>query len=252
VTAHHVSLAGRRLEVQDTPGDPARPALVFLHEALGSVGLWRGFPEEVAAATGCRAVAYSRFGHGASDPPAGPRTPSFFDEEAQEVLPALLAELGIVEPVLVGHSDGATIALVHAAAHAVRGVVAMAPHVFMESEALDGIRAAREAYASGGLRERMARHHRDPDHPFGGWSGLWLSPAFAAWSIEEQLERITAQLLLVQGSEDEYGTLAQLDAIERRVAGPVRRLVTDGGHSPHLDRRAEVLGALRTFVGSVT
>src|SRR5262245_27793845 len=141
-----ITVAGRCLESLQVPGDPDLPALVFLHEGLGSVGLWRGFPEEVAAATGRRAVAFSRYGHGRSDPPPAPRTPQFMHEEALEVLPAVLGAVRAPQPVLIGHSDGASIALIHAAAHEVSGLVLMAPHVFVEEMTLDEIRDARRAF----------------------------------------------------------------------------------------------------------
>src|SRR6202042_866101 len=157
-----LTLAGGTLEVLDIAGDPDQPALVLLHEGLGSVGLWRGFPERLAAATGRRTVAFSRYGHGQSDPPPRPRTPSFMHEEALEVLPDLFAGLNLKEPVLVGHSDGASIALIYAADHPASAVVAIAPHVFVEDMCLTEIRHARDAYKTTDLRERMARHHPDP------------------------------------------------------------------------------------------
>lgn len=237
----YIDVGGRRLEVADLPGD--EPALVFLHEGLGSVGLWRGVPEEIGRATGRRTVAFSRFGYGDSDPPRAPRTAAFFEEEALEVLPALLAQLAIAEPVLVGHSDGASIALIHAARHPVRALAVLAPHVFVEEMGLVAIRAVRDTYA-GELRPRMARHHRDPDAAFGGWADVWLDPGFTTWSIEAYLPAITAPVLVIQGRDDQYGTLAQVDAIERGVSGPVRRLVVAGGHSPHLEQREAVVPAL--------
>jgi pimeloyl-ACP methyl ester carboxylesterase/GNAT superfamily N-acetyltransferase len=236
------------LEVLDIPGDPNKPALVLLHEGLGSVGLWRGFPERLADATGRRTVAFSRHGHGQSDPPAKPRTPAFMHEEALEVLPALLRELAIEEPVLVGHSDGASIALIHAAHHPVSAVVAIAPHVFVEDICLEEIRKARTAYETGDLRERLARHHRDPDAAFYGWNDVWLDPAFPEWDITDALERITCPLLLIQGEHDQYGTLAQLDAIEQRARGPVRRLHLDCQHSPPTERPGETIEAITDFL----
>jgi pimeloyl-ACP methyl ester carboxylesterase len=241
-------VGGRRLEVLDLPGDPARAPLLLLHEGLGSVRLWKDFPAALAAATGARVVAYSRFGHGDSDPPPRPRTPRFMHEEALEVVPALLAALGIAEPVLVGHSDGASIALIHAADHPVRAVVAMAPHVFVEEVCLTEIRAARREYETGGLRERMARHHDDVDAAFRGWCDVWLDPAFREWSIESDAAGVTAPVLLIQGEQDPYGTLAQIDRIQARVHGPVERLVLPGaGHSPHLEAPEAVVAAIAAF-----
>ncbi|HXV91813.1 MAG TPA: alpha/beta fold hydrolase, partial [Pseudonocardia sp.] len=190
-----VELAGRRYSYEDVPGDPRLAPLLFLHEGLGSVGLWRGFHQRVAAATGRRAVAYSRLGHGWSDPPPAPRGPRFMHEEAATVVPALRAALGLDDPVLVGHSDGGSIALVHAATHPVSGVVVLAPHVFVEEVGLRAIDAARHAYTEGDLRTRMARHHRDPDAAFRNWNDVWLSPRFRDWDLRPLLPRITAPVL---------------------------------------------------------
>jgi pimeloyl-ACP methyl ester carboxylesterase len=243
-----VEIAGGRLELADVPGDDGRSPLVFLHEGLGSVRLWRGFPEDVAKATGRRTIVFSRFGHGSSDPPPTPRTPTFMHEEAREVLPAVLERLGVETPVLVGHSDGASIALIHAAERPVRALAALAPHVFVEDRTLRGIRAARATFEQGDLRERMARHHRDPTVTFRGWCDVWLAEDFRGWNIEDCLPGIEVPLLLVQGEGDEYGSLAQLDAIERGVRGPTERLIVAGGHSPHLERPAEVLAAIARLV----
>ncbi len=243
-----LSSAAGKLEFLDIPGDPDKPPFVLLHEGLGSVGLWRGFPERLAAATGRRTVAFSRFGHGQSDPPPKPRTPSFMHEEALEVLPKILADLGLDEPVLVGHSDGASIALIYAADHPVHAVVAIAPHVFVEDICLVEIRRAREAYETGDLRERIARHHRDPDAAFFGWNDVWLHPDFPGWDITDVLERIECPLLLIQGERDQYGTMAQLDAIEQRAGGPVRRVHLDCQHSPPTELPDETINAIARFV----
>jgi pimeloyl-ACP methyl ester carboxylesterase len=240
-----------RLELLEIPGDEHRPALVLLHEGLGSVGLWRGFPERLANATGCRTVAFSRYGHGQSDPPPGPRTPSFMHQEALEVLPSLLAELDLHEPVLIGHSDGGSIALIHAAHHSVRAVVAIAPHVFVEEICLTEIRHARTAYTSGGLRERMARHHRDPDAAFFGWNDVWLHPEFPQWDITAEVARVTCPLLLIQGERDQYGTMAQLDAIERAAAGPVQRVHLDCQHSPPVELPEQTSEAIALFLADL-
>jgi len=232
----------------DIPGATGRTPLVLLHEGLGSVGLWRGFPQRLAAATGRRTVAFSRWGHGQSDPPPEPRTPSFMHEEALEVLPELLAELGMRAPVLVGHSDGASIALIHAAHHPVEALVAIAPHVFVEDVCLIEIRRARDVYGQGALRERMARHHRDPDAAFFGWNDVWLDPDFPQWDITGQLDSITCPLLLIQGERDQYGTMAQLDAIEQRAHGPVRRVHLDCQHSPPTERTEETVEAVAEFL----
>jgi len=238
------------LELLELPGDPDKPALVLLHEGLGSVGLWRGFPERLADATGRRTVAFSRFGHGQSDAPPRPRTPSFMHEEALEVLPDLLARLNLRAPILIGHSDGASIALIYAAHHSVSGVVAIAPHVFVEEMCLAEIRRARDTYTQTDLRERMARHHRDPDAAFFGWNDVWLDPEFPNWSIIDELERVDCPLLLIQGERDQYGTMAQLDTIERLAAGPVCRVHLDCQHSPPTELPAETVDAITQFVGN--
>jgi pimeloyl-ACP methyl ester carboxylesterase len=239
-----LTVHGRRIEVAQLPGDPSRRPVVLLHEGLGSVGLWRDFPEALADATGRRVIAFSRFGHGRSDRPPQPRTPAFFHEEALDVLPLLLEQLGAAEPLLVGHSDGASIALIHAGRHPVAGIALLAPHVFVEDVTIAAIRDARAAFDAGALRERMARHHDDPAAAFNGWCNVWLDPAFRDWSLEEDAARVECPVLLIQGEDDPYGTLEQLDRIEARARGPVARLVVPGGHSPHLDAREPVLAAL--------
>jgi pimeloyl-ACP methyl ester carboxylesterase len=242
-----VAVAGRAIETLDLPGDEARRAIVLLHEGLGSVGLWRDFPRSLHAATGRRLVAFSRHGHGRSEPPPRPRTPAFFHEEALSVLPKLFAQLGVDAPLLVGHSDGASIALIHAAHHPVAGIALLAPHVFVEDVTVTEIQAARERYIDGDLRARMARHHDDVDAAFWGWSDVWLDPAFRGWSLEQEAGRVDCPALLIQGRDDPYGTLAQIDRIAARVRGPVERLVVPGGHSPHLEAPDEVLAAVAAF-----
>jgi pimeloyl-ACP methyl ester carboxylesterase/GNAT superfamily N-acetyltransferase len=246
--ATYTTVHGRRLELVDIPGDQNATPLVLLHEGLGSVGLWRGFPERLAEATGRRTIAFSRYGHGQSDRPAKPRTPAFMHEEALEVLPELLAQLEIERPILVGHSDGASIALIHAAHHPVEAVVAIAPHVFVEDICIKEIERARTAYETTDLREKLARHHRDPDAAFYGWNAVWLDPAFPQWDITDELERITCPLLLIQGERDQYGTLAQLDAIGQRAKGPVTRLHLDCQHSPPTEMPLETAAAIAEFV----
>jgi pimeloyl-ACP methyl ester carboxylesterase len=243
-----LTIAGRTLEAVELPGDAALPALVLLHEGLGSVGLWREFPSALQRATGRRVIAFSRFGHGHSAPPPKPRTPAFFHEEALEVLPLVLDALDAPEPVLVGHSDGGSIALIHAGRHPVSALALLAPHVMVEAITVAAIRETREAYLDGGLRERMARYHDDPDAAFWGWCDVWLDPEFRAWNLEQDAARVTAPTLLVQGADDPYGTLVQIDRIEARVRGPVTRLVIPGGHSPHLEQPEAVVDAIAAFV----
>jgi pimeloyl-ACP methyl ester carboxylesterase len=246
--ADRIALVGGALELLDIPG--AEPALLLMHEGLGSVGLWRSFPYELASETGRRVVAISRYGHGASDPPPRRRTPEFMHEEAREVVPELLSALQLADPVLVGHSDGASIALIYGAEHPCRAVVAIAPHVFVEEMCLVEIRAARDAYVDGVLRERMARHHRDPDAAFFGWNDVWLHPEFPSWDLRPLLGGIECPVLLVQGVHDQYGTMAQLDAIEHGVAGPVTRVELDSQHSPPTEAPAETIAAIASFLAA--
>jgi pimeloyl-ACP methyl ester carboxylesterase len=247
VDAPSLIVAGRRLEAADWPGSAALRPLVLLHEGLGSVGLWRDFPEALHAATGRRVLAFSRFGHGRSQPPPRPRTPAFFHEEALDVLPDVLAQLDAQRPILLGHSDGASIALIHAGRHPVTAIALLAPHVFVEDVTVTAIEVASRRYASGDLRARLARHHDDVDAAFRGWCDVWLDPAFRDWSLEADAERVRCPVLLIQGRDDPYGTLEQLDRIEARVRGPVQRLVLATGHSPHLEAAEEVLTALAAF-----
>jgi pimeloyl-ACP methyl ester carboxylesterase len=246
-----VVVAGRRIEAVELAGDADRAALVLLHEGLGSVGLWRGFPQALREATGRRVLAFSRHGHGRSQPPPQPRTPAFFHSEALEVLPAVLEALGAPEPVLVGHSDGASIALIHAGRHPVAALVLLAPHVFVEAVTVAAIREARDQYDGGDLRARMARHHDDPDAAFHGWCDVWLDPAFRAWSLDADVAGVRAPALLIQGADDPYGSLEQLDRIEAAGRGATQRLVTDGGHSPHLEHPETVVRAIAAFVADL-
>jgi pimeloyl-ACP methyl ester carboxylesterase len=246
-----VRVQGRRLETVEIEGDAARRALVLLHEGLGSVGLWRDFPRALAGATGRRVIAFSRYGHGRSARPPAARTPAFFHEEARDVLPALLEQVDAPEPILVGHSDGASIALIHAGERPVSGLALLAPHVVVEDITVNAIRETRREFEEGALRERMARHHDDPGAAFFGWCDVWLDPAFRTWSLESEARRVTAPTLLIQGSEDPYGTLDQIDRIESRVRGPVTRLVVPGGHSPHLEAAEQVVAALAEFTGAL-
>jgi pimeloyl-ACP methyl ester carboxylesterase len=250
-TTTTLTVGGGALELLDIPGAGDAPPLVLLHEGLGSVGLWRGFPEALARATGRRTVAFSRHGHGQSDPPPKRRTPAFMHEEALELLPRLIDALHIDTPILVGHSDGASIALIYAAHHPVAAVVAMAPHVFVEEMCVAEIRRAREAYETTDLRERMARHHRDPDAAFYGWNDVWLDPKFPRWSIEAELPGIRAPLLLIQGTKDQYGTMAQLDSIEQRANGPVTRVHLDCQHSPPTELPDETAEAIASFTSDL-
>jgi pimeloyl-ACP methyl ester carboxylesterase len=249
------AIDGRCIEYAAIPGDAgSRPTLVFLHEGLGSVALWRDFPRKVARRLGAPALVYSRFGYGASDGLEAKRTPRFMHEEALDVLPGLLDQLRIERPVLIGHSDGASIALIHAACSGrpVRGLVCLAPHVFVEPVCVQSIAKIRQSYFATDLRQRLAKYHTRVDDAFLGWADIWLDPEFLAWSIEDLTARIEQPLLLIQGLDDEYGTLAQLDRIEARAKGPTRRVVlSDCGHSPHRDQESAVSEAIATFVSGL-
>jgi pimeloyl-ACP methyl ester carboxylesterase len=252
LASSHIALADGALEVLDIPGSPELAPLVLLHEGLGSVGLWRSFPVALHEATGRRLIAFSRYGHGRSGRPRAPRTPAFFEGEALDVLPALLGALRAREPVLVGHSDGGSIALIHAARHEVSALVLLAPHVFVEDVTVDAIRETRDEYVNGALRERMARHHVDPDAAFRGWCDVWLDPEFRSWDLGEYASRLTVPTLLIQGADDPYGSLEQLDRVEAAAPGTVRRLVLPGGHSPHLEHEQEVVRAASDFLTELT
>jgi pimeloyl-ACP methyl ester carboxylesterase len=245
------NIEGRRIEYRMIPGEAGAQPLVFLHEGLGSVALWRDFPDKVAQRLTAPTLVYSRFGYGQSDGLLARNTPHFMHVEALQVLPALLDGLGIARPLLIGHSDGASIALIHAAAagRAVSGLVLMAPHVFVEPICVASIGKIRASYFATDLKQRLAKYHARVDDAFLGWADAWLLPEFQAWSIEDLVARITQPMLLIQGRDDEYGTLAQLDRIEARAKGPTSRLVlAKCGHSPHRDQEAAVIDAIVGFV----
>lgn len=242
------------LEVRRIAGPAGAPTIVFLHEGLGSASAWRDFPAQLAAEVGCPALVYSRAGYGTSAPPAAPWGVDFMHRAAHEELPALLQATGVDDVVLFGHSDGASIALLHAAAPArtrVRALVLEAPHVFVEDVTVEAIAALPAAFAAGGLRERLARHHRDVATLFERWTRLWLSPEFRGWNLEGELPAIRTPVLLIQGDADEYGTLAQVEAIARGISGPVEQVVIAGaGHSPHRDAPELVLERSARFIRS--
>lgn len=251
--------AALRLEVQQlapAKAQPAAPRLVFLHEGLGSVSMWRDFPQRVCDALGAAGLVYSRPGYGRSTPRApGERWgPDFMHHQAHRVLPTLLDALQIDRaddpPWLVGHSDGATIALLHAArfARQVGGLVLMAPHVFVEPLSLASIHRAREAYLHGELKPRLARHHDDADSAFWGWNDAWLDPRFEHWNIEAELAPIRCPLLAIQGVDDEYGTLEQIRAIAGRLPQAELLELPRCGHSPHRDQPDAVIAAVQRFV----
>lgn len=227
--------------------------LVFLHEGLGCIALWRGFPAAVARATGCNALVYERLGHGGADPIEPPRPLDYLEREAEVVLPEVLDHFGIERATLIGHSDGGTIALLFAARYPERteGVVAIAAHAYVEDAALDGIRRTKAAYeADERLHERLQRYHGDnTDDLFYAWADTWLSDAFRNWNIEARLAAVKAPALLIQGERDEYASVEQLERIAAALGGPVETLLLEGvGHEPQRDAETRVIEAIRGFV----
>ena len=247
-----VQAAGRTLNYEWLDGPPGAPVLVFLHEGLGSIRQWRDFPAKLAAATGCRGLVYDRYGYGQSETLQEPRRSiRFMHEEALSALPDLLKALKVEQPILVGHSDGASISLIHAGAgFAVRGVVAMAPHVFIEPICITSIRKAAAVFEETDLKEKLGRYHRDVAKTFYGWADVWRDPAFTTWDIRSDfLPKVDCPVLGIQGWQDEYGTMAQLDEIAARVRGTCKLLKLEKcGHSPFRDQPEAVLGAAEDFV----
>lgn len=253
------------LEVEHLPAPPqaaAKPPLVFLHEGLGSVAMWRDWPAAVCARAGRAGWVYSRRGYGRSEPvvdvrgqsveTAGVRNgrlqPDYMHHEAWVVLPALLARLGVERPVLIGHSDGGTIALLHASRHPVAACIVMAPHIVIEEESIRSITQAREAFERGDLRERMARHHQNVNCAFWQWNDIWLDPAFRAFDIRADCRSITAPVLAIQGENDPYGSLAQIDDIDLPEDRITRIVLAECGHSPHRDQAEAVTQHIESFL----
>ncbi|MBL8504433.1 MAG: alpha/beta hydrolase [Rhodocyclaceae bacterium] len=247
-----IQAAGHNLEYQLIPAHQLdRPTLVFLHEGLGSLAMWRDFPAKVAAATGCRTLAYSRYGYGESDVLTEPFAVRYMHDEALVALPELLDKLEIDKPVLVGHSDGGSIALIHAggAGRAVAGLILMAPHVFVEDLSIASIAQAKVTFQTTDLAQKLGRYHRDPATTFRGWNDIWLHPDFRAWNIEAYLPKVSCPVLALQGADDEYGTPAQVEAIRRQAAGEVEvRMLADCRHSPHKDQPQATLEAMAGFI----
>jgi pimeloyl-ACP methyl ester carboxylesterase len=250
-----VDAAGRRIEYERIEVAPSgRPTLVFLHEGLGSLAMWREFPGRVAHATGCNALVYSRYGYGNSEPLHEDRTVRYMHDEALVALPELLARTGVARPILVGHSDGGSIALIHAGGTSVpvAGLILMAPHVMVEEISVTSIAAAKVAYETTDLRAKLGRYHADVDAAFWGWNRIWLDPEFLHWNIEEYLPRIACPVLAIQGEDDEYGTMEQLRRIGRAVPDAELVDLADCRHSPHKDQPEAVLDAITRFVDRIT
>jgi len=245
-----LSAGGRSLEYRRIAAAADSPTLVFLHEGLGSISQWRDFPDRIVEATGLPAIIYARYGHGQSEVLRQPHGVDFMHREALEFLPELLRALGIARPILIGHSDGASIALVYAGSgHPLLGLVVMAPHVFVEDITVESLVAAKQAFETTDLPQKLARHHRDPSKMFYGWNDMWLATVFRDWNIENFLPAIKCPLLAIQGHEDEYGSMAQVDAIARQTGGPVELLKLEHcGHSPQQDQPEIVAGAIAEFV----
>jgi pimeloyl-ACP methyl ester carboxylesterase len=256
----YIHAAGHRLEYQllhraETSASQrhsTRPVLVFLHEGLGSVALWKSFPQQVVEATSCDALVYSRYGYGRSDRLNASRAVDYMHREALETLPQVLKALSIEHPVLIGHSDGGSIALLYASHFPTRGAVVMAPHVFVEDLTVESIAQAKVTFETTNLADKMRRYHEDPEGTFWGWNDIWLDPAFRTWNIEAYLSRIDTPLLLIQGADDQYGTVAQIEAIAKQVCGPVQQLILPNcAHSPHVDQPDATVEAIGGFVAQL-
>lgn len=245
-----VDLSGKTLHYVQVDPELTTTPIVLLHEGLGSVELWRRFPRQLVRATGHPALLFSRQGNGWSDPLTGSREPDYMHDEALEVLPLLLDRLVGRPPILLGHSDGASIALIYAGSgNPVAGMVLIAPHVFVEEVTLASIASIRDSFPGSDMAEKMSKYHADPESTFSGWAEVWLSPGFQDWNIEQSLPGVTCPTLLIQGGDDEYGTERQLEVIERGVSGPTRRLLVSGaGHSPHLSHADQVVDAIADFM----
>jgi pimeloyl-ACP methyl ester carboxylesterase len=237
------------------PRPDAAPTIVMLHEGLGCVGLWGDFPERLQKASGCGVFVYSRAGYGQSSPVQLPRPLSYMHDEARETLPRLLEAIGFQRGLLLGHSDGASIAAIYAGSHQdhrIGGLVLMAPHFFTEDPGIESILQARMAYETGDLRQRLARWHAHVDNAFKGWNGAWLDPDFRKWDITEFLAYIRVPMLIVQGEDDQYGTVAQIEAAERECYCPVEvALLAGARHSPQREAPEPTLSAIAEFVARV-
>ncbi len=254
--ADFLDIGAQRLEcrmVGPQPGDA--PTLVLLHEGLGCVGLWGDFPDKLARATGCGVLTYSRAGYGKSSPVTLPRPLSYMHNEAREVLPKLLEAIDFKRGLLVGHSDGASIAAIYAGSyqdHRIGGLVLIAPHFFTEDEGIKSIEEARRAYDTGDLRQRLARWHADVDNAFRGWNGAWLDPAFRKWDITEFLAYIRVPMLIVQGEDDQYGTIKQIEVAEQECYCPVEVALLKGAkHSPQREQPEATLKSVADFVARI-
>lgn len=245
-----VIVDGKRLETLLFSPAAGAPTIVMLHEGLGSIAMWKDFPERLALATGCRVLAYSRYGHGKSERLAEKRGVDFMHYEAKVVLPDLLRQFKIEQPILLGHSDGASIALISAGSwpRQIRALILEAPHVFVEDSGLQSIRNIRALYESTDLPQKLGRYHDHVEEVFRGWNDIWLDPQFRNWNIEEYLAAITCPVLVIQGEDDEYGTLAQAESIQRHLPATQTLILPRCGHSPHRDLPSATLAAITKFL----
>jgi pimeloyl-ACP methyl ester carboxylesterase len=250
-----VTVAGKQLETLLIGGRaPGVPTIVMLHEGLGSIALWKDFPQRLAERTGCGVLVYSRYGHGNSDRLLEKRPVTFMHHEGEVVLPELLAAFGIEQPILLGHSDGGSIALIYAGAYpgSTRALMLEAPHVFVEDLSIASIAAAKVSFDTTDFREKLARYHAHVDETFWGWNDIWLDADFRSWNIEEYLGSIRCPVLCIQGEQDEYGTPAQVHAIGSRVPGAEVVMLADCKHSPHRDQREKTLEVMAAFVKKIS
>ena len=246
-----VVIEGRRLETLWIPGTSTKaPTIVMLHEGLGSLTHWRDFPARLAERTGCSTFVYSRYGYGNSDRLAEKRPVDYMHREGELVLPALLHQMGIEKPVLLGHSDGASIAIIFAGKYpdAARALILEAPHVFVEDVSLSSIARAKTAYETTDLGRKLGRYHAHPDETFWGWNDIWLDPRFRSWNIEAYLTAIRCPVLVIQGEEDEYGTARQWEAIQARIPRAEVLLLPNCGHAPHRDQCEATLAQIANFL----
>lgn len=248
-----LDIGTQRLEYRMVgPRPDQAPTLVLLHEGLGSVSMWNDFPAQLAAATGAGVFVYSRTGYGRSSPVPLPRPLTYMHDEARDVLPRLLQAIGFRRGLLIGHSDGASIAAIYGGSvqdHRVRGLVLMAPHFIVEDVSIASIAAARVAYQDGDLRAKLARWHADVDNAFRGWNDTWLDPRFRDWDITEELAYIRVPILILQGKDDQYGTIRQVEVAQQECYCPVEVALLDARHTPHREAAEETLRIIADFVG---
>lgn len=249
-----VTVGGRQVEtLWFAPRLPRHPTIVMLHEGLGSVSLWKNFPRDIAERTGFGVFVYSRCGNGQSDGLKEKRSVEYMHGEAEIVLPLLLKEVGIEHPILLGHSDGGSIALIYAGRYPnlPSALVLQSPHVFVEDLSVESIAKIRISYQTTNLRSRLERYHRDVDATFWSWNDIWLDPRFRSWNIESYLRAVTCPVLVIQGLNDEYGTVRQVESIQQHIPSAEVLLLPDCGHAPHRDQPQATIDRIVRFLGQV-